>query len=346
MAYKNLREGCFFKTGREGVVLEWLDEIKPNLFDYNKDINNDVFRKYSVFKVTLVDSRKTSGTGNAVFYNLGPDEVTLLSYLLSDGNPEHFKKRAGAFSSASQTGQIFIRNLVQTFDRIDFARFDRAMNYDNIKEATSVTFQKNINTSKDNLMIRKFTLSYEEAMRSASKWKIIIEEGIGKKDVNKGNGLNIVKAGSFKSTNKSYLNLQVEEIVLPVNEAASRVMNAKQAFYPLMKVAEADFTRRKMDAKDYEGDRIDEWNPQGKVFSYKKEETSSKSEEETTEAVEEVKEVKEITKKETAEKQSETSESDKCSDCGADVSEKVKSYSISKFNKPLCYSCQKRVKAS
>lgn len=34
----------------------------------------------------------------------------------------------------------------------------------------------------------------------------------------------------------------------------------------------------------------------------------------------------------------------KCSECGAEISEKVNNYSIDKFGKPLCYNCQKKVK--
>lgn len=333
MAYKNLRETCFFKTGREGVVLEFLDEMYPNLFDFNNDINNDILKKYSKFKVTLVDSRKTSGTGNAIFYNLSPDEVLILSYVLSDGNGSSFKKRVGAFNGLAQTEQIFLRNLVFSFDRIDIGRFDRFMNYETSKESTSITFQKNINTNGDDLLIRKFTLSYEEAMRSASKWKITIEEGTGKKDTTKGNGLNIVKSGSFKSTNKSFLMLQVEEVVIGINEAASRVMIAKQGFYPMMKTAEVEFTAKKLQAKDYTGEKIDEWNPEGKV-AIRNKPLNNKSPEVLSEKVE-----NENTKIEDS--KAIEIKKDGCSGCGTDIADNVKNYSLKQFKRPLCFSCQK-----
>lgn len=338
MAYKNLTENEMYKTGRDGVVLEILDKVYPNKFDFNNNINNDIFKKYSSFRVTLVDSRRTKGTGTAVYYNLGTDEALLLSYLLSDGNADAFKKRVGAFNAKSQTDQIFIRNIVETFDKIDIPRYDRLFDYGKSGEATSITFQKNINTSGDDLLIRKFTLSYEDAMRSASKWKITIEEGTGKKDINKGNGLNIIKAGSFKSTIKSYLMLQVEEVVIPINEAASRVMIGRQAFYPIMKAEEVDFTNRKLEEKDYTGERIDQWNPQGKSTYVPRENAP------------EDKEVKERNdtrvENETKDVSTDLSqEENKCSSCDADISNNVYQYSTKRFNKALCFNCQKKANA-
>ena len=342
MAYKTLTETCYFKTGREGVVFEATDRLKPNLFDNNNNINNSIFHKNSKIKFTLIDARRTQGKGKALYYNLNPDEVLLLNYLLSDGIPAHFKRRAGTYNSLSGQEQLYIRNLTESFDFIDFARFDRVMDYSKKAEGTAVTLQKNIldfNSGGDKLIVRKMTMSYEEAMRSASKWKITIEEGEGIKDKTKGNGLNIIKNGTYKTTNKTYLMLQPNEIVMPINEAAKRVILSQSVFYSLMKKAEDDFTRRKFKNNDFKGERIDEWNPRGKSkFINKPKEITenNKTEEKTKEEInnEERKEIKpEI-----------NNEEKKCSDCGAIINDKVYDYSLKFYKKPLCFNCQKKEK--
>lgn len=342
MAYKTLTETCYFKTGREGVVFEATDLLRPNLFDNNKNIDNSIFHKNSKIRFTLIDARRTQGKGKALYYNLNPDEVLLLNYLLSDGIPAHFKKRVGAYNSLSGQEQLYIRNLTESFDSIDFARFDRVMDYSKKTEGTAVTLQKNIldfNSEGNKLIVRKITISYEEAMRSASKWKITIEEGEGIKDEAKGNGLNIIKNGTYKTTDKTYLMLQPNEIVIPVNEAAKRVIISQNVFYSLMKKAEDDFTRRKFENNDFEGTKIDEWNPQGKSkFINKPKEITenNKTEEKTKEEInnEEKKEIKPKT----------INEEKKCSGCGVIINDKVYDYSLKFYKKPLCFNCQKKEK--
>lgn len=350
MAYKTLTETCYFKTGREGVVFEATDLLKPNLFDNNKNIDNSIFHKNSKIRFTLIDARRTQGKGKALYYNLNPDEMLLLNYLLSDGIPAHFKKRVGAYNSLSGQEQLYIRNLTESFDSIDFARFDRVMDYSKKTEGTAVTLQKNIldfNSGGDKLIVRKMTMSYEEAMRSASKWKITIEEGEGIKDKTKGNGLNIIKNGTYKTINKTYLMLQPNEIVIPVNEAAKRVIISQNVFYSLMKKAEDDFTRRKFENNDFEGTKIDEWNPQGKskFISKSKEKTENnqirnKAEEKSDEESKE--EIKNEEKKEA--KPEINNEEKKCSGCGTIINNKVYDYSLKFYKKPLCFNCQKKEK--
>lgn len=354
-----MREECFFKTGREGVVLEVIDLLRPNLFDNNKKIDNAIFNKDSKIRFTLVDARKATGKGKAIYYNLDPNEVVLLDLLLSDGQPNLFKKRVGAYNALSGPQQIYIRNIVGTFNLIDFSRFDNMMDYSNNPSGTSITLQKNINISGDKLLIRKFILSYEEAMRSASKWKVTIETGEGIKDTSKGNGLNIVQNGTYKVIDKTFLMLQLEEVVIPVNEAAKRVIISQTTFYSLMKKAEDAFTKKKMETKDYSGDRIDEWNPQGKPKWANNENvgTGEKDYEETdgyedTVNNENMKPEQPVSaptpppqknkvEKKAVEKQSNES---KCSDCGTDIDSNVYNYSTRFFKIPLCIKCQKNHK--
>lgn len=344
MAYKTITESCYFKTGRTGVVFETLDQLKPNLFDNNKNINNDVFNKSSKFKFTLVDARKSKGA--AISYNLDPNEVLLLNYLLSDAVPESFKKRVGAYGTLSGPEQLYMRQLVETFDTIDFTRFDRAMDYSAGKTGTVISFQKNIlnfnSPNRDDLLVKKFMLSYEEAMNSASKWKITIEEGIAKKDTSKGNGLNIVKYGTYKETNKTHLLLQANEIRNPISEAATRVATSRIAFYSSMKRAEEDFTRRKFANSDFEGERIDIWNPQGvsRFVKPKFDKVKNATKEKKTENKEGIKEeIKEEVKNE------EIKEVERiCSDCKSVMPENAYNYSTKVLKKPLCFTCQKKVK--
>lgn len=359
MSYKQLREKCFFKTGREGVVLEVIDQLKPNLFDNNRRIDNSIFNRDSKITFTLVDARKAAGKGRAIYYNLDPNEVLLLNYLLSDGIPAHFKKRVGAYNNLTGQEQIYIRNLVETFDSIDFTRFDRAMDYSKANEAVSIVFQKNIGIGGDKLLIRKFMLSYEEAMRSASKWKITIEIGEGIKDSTKGNGLNIVKSGTYKTTDKTFLMLQADEVVVPISESSKRVSISQSIFYSFMKRAEADFTNRKIKNQDYEGERIDEWNPQGKPKWGNNNtdseddvsvdtDTNTNIESETSAGVENTKndmknENTENVKPSNVNENSSFDEK-KCNDCGVSIDEKVYNYSMKFHEEPLCYNCQKKKK--
>lgn len=355
MSYNQLREECFFKTGREGVVLEVIDLLRPNLFDNNKKIDNAIFNKDSKIRFTLVDARKATGKGKAIYYNLDPNEVVLLDLLLSDGQPNLFKKRVGAYNALSGPQQIYIRNIVGTFNLIDFSRFDNMMDYSNNPSGTSITLQKNINISGDKLLIRKFILSYEEAMRSASKWKVAIETGEGIKDTSKGNGLNIVQNGTYKVIDKTFLMLQLEEVVIPVNEAAKRVIISQTTFYSLMKKAEDAFTKKKMETKDYSGDRIDEWNPQGKPKWANNENVGNKELEEVdgyddAMSGENANSEQAVTSKVTPpqdnkiEKKTEEKQENKCHDCGIDIDSNVYNYSVKFLKMPLCIKCQKNHK--
>lgn len=327
MAYKNLRETCYYKTGRTGVVLEAIDLMKPNLFDDNANIGNSIFHYGSKFRFTLVDSRK-SDKGKALYYNFDPSEVLLLTYLLSDGVVSSFKKRAGAYNALPGAEQNYVKELVETFPTIDFTRFDRAMDYTQGKEANMVSFQKNIGVGGNKLLVRKVTISYEEAMRSASKWKIAIEVGEAIKD-DKGNGLNIIKYGTYKATDSSMLMIQANELLTPINEASKRVVLSQGVFYSQMKQAEVDFTRRKMEAEDYSGEKIDEWNPQGKAPERKAQNTDKKPNANTT-----------------ASKPQETKKEEglKCADCSATINQRVNDFSKKNFGRPLCFKCQTKEK--
>lgn len=353
MGYKTIAETCYFKTGREGIVFEALDLLQPNLFDDNRNIGNSIFHKGSKFKFTLVDARKTSGKGSAVYYNLDPNEVLLLNYLLSDGNPEHFKKRVGAYSSMDSNGQLYVKNIIETFDSIDFARFDRVMDYSKGKEGTSIMFQKNIlnynSTVKNELLVRRISISYEENMRSASKWKLTIEQGRAMKDVSRGNGLNIVKYGTYESVISTPFNMQVDEIMAPISEAAKRVILSQPTFYSLMKRAEVDFTRRKFKNKDWEGDRIDIWNPQGKSF-YKpvnkqrqvKETKLKKPNSKEAQLNDNTANVDNAKDKISSNGSNKKSNQKVCSDCNINIPDNVYNYSLKVHKKPLCFNCQKK----
>ena len=332
MGFEQLRETCFFKTGRKGVVLEFIDQLYPNTFNDNSYINSLVFTKYSNIRATLIDARK-SDKGKAIYYNLSPEEILLLTYLLSDGNEQHFKRRAGAYNKLNATEQLFVRQVIGTFDRIDFQRFDRLLGdvYKQNLVSNMITFQKNINTGGNNLLIRKFSISYEEAMKTNSKWKIIIEEGTGLKDIYKSQGLNIVKSGTYKTKNKSFLMLQKDEIVIPINESAKRVILAERSFYPIMKESQIEFSRKKFENKDFTGEHIDEWNPKGKKRKinndFKKDEKDN-----TTK-------INNITKN-----QGNIKDNDKklvCQKCGTIVDQNIYNYSTKFFKKPLCLNCQK-----
>lgn len=329
MSYKSLREECYYKTGRKGVVFECIDMIKPNLFDNNRNISNDIFNSGSKFRFTIIDSRKTEGTGKAIYYNLDSNEVLLLTHILSDGVATSFKKRAGAFNDLSGVEQNHVRELVSTFDSINFRRFDAAMDYTKKSEATVITLQKNIHIGNNQLLVRKFMISYEEAMNSSSKWKLTIEVGEAKRD-DKGNGLNIVKYGTYKTTDKVQLMLQANEITTPINEASKRVVLSQSVFYAQMKKAEADFTRRKIENADYEGDKIDEWNPQGKPIVYKARVDDSPKEELEVEQTKKAESKKEVYS---------------CTDCGLKIDKNINDYSIKFHKRPLCFACQKAEKS-
>lgn len=329
MGYKTLREECYYKTGRKGVVLECIDMMRPNLFDNNRNINNSIFHNGSKFRFTIVDSRKAKDKGKALYYNLDPNEVLLLTYLLSDGIASSFKKRAGAFNELPGAEQNYVRELVETFDSIDFNRFDRAMDYSKKKDANMVMFQKNINIGGNNLLVRKLIISFEEAMSSSSKWKITIETGEAQKD-DKGNGLNIIKYGTYNTTDKSYLMLQANEVVTPINEASKRVVLSQGIFYSQMKDAELDFTKRKMEVEDYEGDKIDEWNPQGKAIPRKQTQPAD---------------VKaKVGNKPVNTTPSSEEKSFECKDCGAKIDTRINDYSTKVHKRPLCFNCQKKEK--
>lgn len=328
MAYQTLREQAYYKTGRQGVVLEAIDLMKPNLFDDNANIGNSIFHYGSKFRFTLVDSRK-SDKGKALYYNFDPSEVLLLTYLLSDGVVSSFKKRAGAYNALPGAEQNYVKELVETFPTIDFTRFDRTMDYSKAKEANMVSFQKNISIGDNKLLVRKVTISYEEAMRSASKWKLIIEVGEAQKDDKSGNGLNIIKPGTYKATDSSMLMLQANELLTPINEASKRVILSQGVFYSQMKQAEFDFTKRKIEAGDYNGEKIDEWNPQGKAPERKAQNTDKKPNANTT-----------------ASKPQETKKEEglKCADCSATIDQRVNDFSKKNFGRPLCFKCQTKEK--
>ena len=330
MGYNTITEGCFYKTGRKGVVLEMLDMLKPNLFDNNKKIGNDIFHSGSKFRFTIVDSRGSKG--KALYYNIDPEEALLLTYLLSDGNANSFKERVGAFNSLKGPEQNYIREMVKSFDRIDTTRFDNAMDYSSNALATNISLQKNINVGGNELLVRKMMISYEEAMNSSSKWKITIEIGKAQKD-DKGNGLNIIKYGTYVTTDKSYFMLQANELIYPINEAAKRVILSQGIFYSQMKEAEKVFTDAKMLSADYGGEKIDEWNPKGKAPERK--------------AVPE-KPASEKAAPKSAPAPAPKVESEKiypCEDCGTMIDAKVKKYSTKVHKKALCFVCQKKVKS-
>lgn len=362
MSFNTLVENCYYKTGREGVVFEAVENLRPNLFDNNKAIDNSILSKSSKFRFTIVDSRKAEDKGRALFYNLDPDEMILLNYLLADGAPAILKKRLGAYSQLNGQEQIELRGIVESFYGIDFQRFDRLLDYTQGKEATGVTFQKNIldykSPIKDKLIVRKISFSYEEIMKSASKFKVTIELGEGMKDTSKGNGLNIVKSGTYKVTDKTFLMMTRGEIVTPIAEGAKRVMLANHAFYGMMKQAEHHFTKRKFKNKDFTGERLDEWNPQGKSKFPTLERENPES---IPDASQEVKpsEVKPSETKPSEAKPSEVKPSEviskepasniqpqfdktHCSECGIAIDDKVSSFSIRKHKRPLCFTCQKK----
>jgi hypothetical protein len=331
MAYKMLTETCYFKTGREGVVFEATDHLRPNLFDDNGNIENSIFHKGSKIRFTLIDARKTQGKGKAIYYNLDPNEILLLSYLLSDGNSAHFKKRVGAYNNLSGQEQLSIRQLTETFWPMNFARFDKLMDYSKNTEGTAVTLQKNIGVGEGKLLVRKLTISYEEAMRSSSKWKITIEEGEALKDSSKGNGLNIIKSGTYKTINKTHLLLQVNEIVVPIVEAAKRVTIAQIPFYLLMKKAQENFTVKKLENSDYTGEKIDEWNPEGKVKVFDKKEEKRTGTKNDKADIKSEKSIRAVDEK-------------NCSECGVKIDNNVYNYSMKIYKKPLCFNCQKKHK--
>lgn len=328
-SYNQLREYCLFKTGRTGVVLEVLDKLSANLFNDNKNIGSHLFKKDSKFTFTLVDSR--SGEGRAIYYNLDPAEVILLNFLMSDGVPAGFKSRVGAYNALSGKEQVALREVVETFDSLDFSRFDRMMDYTANKTATAIHLQKNINTDGDNLLVRKLSISFEEAMKSDSKWKITIETGKAKKDTSKGNGLNVIKYGTYKETDKSYLMLEANEIVVPISEAASRVMSFKGMAYYLMQKSREEFSFIKNKERDFNGERISEWNAKGVPWY------------ETPEYLEEQKKKQEENKNKQVESKEEEPET-VCSDCGAETPKNVYDYSKRVMGQPLCFNCQKKHK--
>lgn len=330
--YKTLREECFFKTGRKGVVFEAIDKLSPNLFNDNNNIGSHIFKKDSKITLTLVDARY--GEGRGILYNLDPAEVILLTILLSDGIATSFKNRVGAYNAISGKEQVALRNIIETFDSVDFSRFDRMMDYNNTKPGTAVHFQKNIHIGDNKLIVRKFSISYEEAMKSDSKWKITIEEGTAMKDTSNSNGLNIVKYGTYKEKDKSYLMLEANEIIVPLSEAASRVIAVKGLFYNQMKIEQISFTNRKNKERDYKGERIKEWNPQGVPWY------------ETPEYLEEQAKKKAEQPSNVSNKTVENNEDSKliCADCGIDTPENVYNYSKRVLGRPLCFNCQKKVK--
>lgn len=346
MSFNTLVENCYYKTGRDGVVFEAVENLRPNLFDNNNAINNSIFSRSSKLKFTIVDSRKAEGKGRALFYNLDPDEMLLLNYLLADGAPTILKKRLGAYNQLNGQEQIELRGIVESFYGIDFQRFDRLLDYSQVKDATSITLQKNIldfkSTVKDKLIVRKITFSFEEAMKSSSKFKITIETGEGMKDTSKGNGLNIVKSGTYKALDKTFLMVTRGELVTPIAEGAKRVLLASQAFYGLMKQAEHHFTKRKFKNKDFTGERLDEWNPQGKSkFPTPKVEEAEDIQEISEEQAPETK-VSEVVEKTTSSSNQPKVDKSHCSDCGIAIDDKVSSFSIRKYKRPLCFTCQKK----
>lgn len=326
MKYKTLSEGCYFQTGRRGVVFEALDNISPNLFTDNKNINNSILSKYSKFKFTIVDTRDRKEGTKIVDYNLDINEALLLNYLFSDGVPNILKKRIGAYNNLSATEQLEIKNLVETFPNIDHNRFDRLLDYSSDSEATSVTLQKNIldfNSSiRNKLIVKKITLSYEEKM-SSSKFKIAIENGEAMKDVSRGNGLNIIKHGTYKTLKQTHLMLTRGEFTSSISGAAQRVVLANQSFYREMKMAEKDFTDKKFKNRDFRGERIDEWNPKGKskFKPVKQKEVKTQKEETNIQNEEKVR---------------------KCSICNVNIDENVYNFSTKVHKKPLCLPCQNK----
>ncbi|KEI94230.1 hypothetical protein N494_19180 (plasmid) [Clostridium botulinum A2B7 92] len=262
MAFKQLRETCFYKTGRDGVVLEFIDQLTPNKFTDNSYISSNIFGKYSNIRITIIDKRNKN-KGGAVYYNLDPEEIILIAHLLSDGNITAFKNRVGYYSALTAPNKLLVKQFVGTFKNIDFRRFDSKIASRNPVQSTNIAFQKNIDTGNNNLLVRKIIISYEEAMRSSSKWKITIEEGTGQKNIQKSQGLNIVQNGTYKCSNKSYMMLQENELIIPLLESAKRVFLAEESFYVLMKKAQLEFTKEKKENNDYTGEKIDQWNPKG-----------------------------------------------------------------------------------
>lgn len=342
--FNQLRETCFYKTGRDGVVLEFCDNLHPNIFKDNSYIENSIYDKYSKFKITLVDARKKSGKGNAVYYNLDTEEIILIALLLSDGDSKLFKARNGVYTGLNSQVQIAIRQLLSTFQCLDWNRFDNKikshLNAENkhYKDANALMLQKNFNIGNNKLSVRKLSISYEDGMRSSSKWKIAIEEGFGLKDIKGTGGLNIVKSGTYKMENKSYLNLQEQELLIPIYEAAKRVFISQQTFYPIMKQAEKVFTLKKMSAKDYTGQKIDQWNKGALPKEPKEHEKNNNKAQSNTKDQNNSNPTTNIQNTSS----SSQSSSQKCSCCGENVSDAEKNYSVKKFNKILCRQCQNK----
>lgn len=336
--FSQLREECYFKAGRPGAVFEAIDMLEPNLLDDNKNIGAEIFKKSSKFRFTLVDAR--GGKGRAAYYNLDPDEVLLLTYLLSDGMPLGFKNRVGAYNDLSGKEQIQLRKIVETFDSIDIGRFDRMLDYSKNKKGTAIHLQKNIHIGNNELLVRKMIISFEEKMTSDSKWKITIE--VGNAVRNPSGGLNIVKYGTYKETEKIYLMLQGDEIVTPINEAAKRVIMSQNMYYWEMKRHLKEFTKRKMENEDPNGERIDVWNPEGKSKfpSTPKPKTKPRSNtnNQNRQSNQKIENKEEVKKEETKEGIKDR----ECSDCKAAIDKNVYDYSLRVMKKPLCIPCQRK----
>ncbi len=75
------------------------------------------------------------------------------------------------------------------------------------------------------------------------------------KNIQKSQGLNIVQNGTYKCSNKSYMMLQENELIIPLLESAKRVFLAEESFYVLMKKAQLEFTKEKKENNDYTGEK-------------------------------------------------------------------------------------------
>lgn len=145
MAYDNLKQIAKYTT--KTTVLDFVDNLKINNFD-NKlgQRKSTVHEIYSRIKLTIVDwSKGKKENAVVVQYNLEPEQLKALSYLIINNKNEFFNSQDN-----NQKRHSYSKYKVNHYNR---------------------------NTETGMAPVSRLDVTYETGLKAGPKWKITIENG-------------------------------------------------------------------------------------------------------------------------------------------------------------------------
>jgi hypothetical protein len=311
------------KIGRQKKILESNDKLQVNdFFEETGYSRSTLHGRFSRVQLVIVDTKDGTGSKAKVGkYNFTIDMFKSIFGVISI-DPIKYKELALAYNQSLTPSK---NNDFLSGFKIDHYK----------KDANGYSPTTNIK------------LTYEEAMRNDSKWKIAIDIGIGIAE--KKENLVTVKAGTYKKIETATINITGPELKKLLMDTKDYVDAWEIISFPKMLAFRDAFDDRAKNNK-YDESTIAVWNanPSLKNTNYipntssnNKDNVSNINSNNMNKSNSENKINSDNKKNDTG---TVTPTSSNLCKCGAKITDTVKNYSMDRFGEILCIKCQAKIK--